>query len=39
MQVGNAAAPLLGQDNHAVYCGELGFTREELAVLRASGVI
>jgi len=34
-----AAAPQLGQDNQAIYCGELGFSREELVTLRATGVI
>lgn len=33
------AAPLLGQDNEAIYCGELGFSREELAILRSGGII
>ena len=33
------AAPRLGQDNQAIYCGELGFEKGELAFLRASGVI
>ena len=33
------AAPRLGQDNQAIYCGELGFETGELAFLRASGVI
>ena len=32
-------APLLGQDNEEVYCAELGFTREDLRVVRARGVI
>jgi crotonobetainyl-CoA:carnitine CoA-transferase CaiB-like acyl-CoA transferase len=32
-------APLLGQDNHAVYCGELGLTLEELEALAAAGVV
>ena len=32
-------APSLGQDNEAVYCGELGFERADLVSLRASGII
>ncbi|HVO94764.1 MAG TPA: CoA transferase [Terriglobales bacterium] len=32
-------APLLGQHNHAVLCGELGLTAGELAVLAAEKVI
>ncbi len=32
-------APLLGQYNEEVYCGLLGFSREELATLRRTGVI
>jgi crotonobetainyl-CoA:carnitine CoA-transferase CaiB-like acyl-CoA transferase len=34
-----AAAPRLGQDNQAIYCGELGFDQGELPFMRASGVI
>jgi crotonobetainyl-CoA:carnitine CoA-transferase CaiB-like acyl-CoA transferase len=33
------AAPLLGADNERVYCGELGFSRQDLAVLSTTGVI
>jgi crotonobetainyl-CoA:carnitine CoA-transferase CaiB-like acyl-CoA transferase len=32
-------APTLGQDNRAVYCGELGLTAEELGRLREAGVV
>ncbi len=32
-------APLLGQHNEAVYCGKLGYTREDLVRLREEGVI
>jgi crotonobetainyl-CoA:carnitine CoA-transferase CaiB-like acyl-CoA transferase len=32
-------APLLGEDNERIYCKELGYAKEDLAVLRASGVI
>ena len=32
-------APLLGQHNEEVFCGRLGFPREELARLRESGAI
>jgi crotonobetainyl-CoA:carnitine CoA-transferase CaiB-like acyl-CoA transferase len=34
-----ARAPLLGEHNDQVYCGELELSREELVILRASGVI
>ena len=37
--LGNAAAPQLGQDNAAIYCEELGYTKEELTILRSAGVI
>jgi hypothetical protein len=33
------AAPLLGEDNERIYCGELGYGKSELEVLRAAGVI
>jgi len=33
------AAPLLGEDNERVYCDELGYSKEDLAVLRTAGVI
>ena len=32
-------APMLGQHNSEVYCGELGFTREEVAQLYRTGII
>ncbi len=32
-------APLLGQHNLEVYCGDLGYTREELVLLRQEGAI
>ena len=32
-------APLLGEHNEEVYCGRLGFTRQDLTVMRAQGVI
>ncbi|HEY49892.1 MAG TPA: CoA transferase [Dehalococcoidia bacterium] len=34
-----SAAPLLGADNERIYCNELGYSREDLAVLRTTGVI
>jgi crotonobetainyl-CoA:carnitine CoA-transferase CaiB-like acyl-CoA transferase len=33
------AAPLLGEDNERIYCGELGYSSEDLAVLSTTGVI
>ena len=32
-------APLLGQHNEEVYCGHLGYSKEELVKLRETGVI
>jgi crotonobetainyl-CoA:carnitine CoA-transferase CaiB-like acyl-CoA transferase len=32
-------APLIGEHNTEIFCGELGVSREELAVLAESGVI
>jgi crotonobetainyl-CoA:carnitine CoA-transferase CaiB-like acyl-CoA transferase len=32
-------APLLGEDNERIYCGELGYRTSDLEVLRAAGVI
>jgi len=32
-------APLLGEHNRAVYCGELGLSPDELAALRGAGVV
>jgi crotonobetainyl-CoA:carnitine CoA-transferase CaiB-like acyl-CoA transferase len=32
-------APLIGEHNEEIFCGELGLTKEELAVLAESGVI
>ena len=36
---GTSAAPLLGQHNHQVLCGELGLSADDLAVLAAEKVI
>ncbi len=32
-------APLIGEHNGEIYCGELGFSKEDLVALRADGVI
>ena len=34
-----SAAPTLGEHNEAVYCGMLGYSREELSMLRQAGVV
>jgi len=39
ISVPTKAAPLLGEDNERIYCKELGYTKEDLAVLRSTGVI
>jgi len=33
------AAPLMGEDNERIYCKELGYSAEDLTVLRTTGVI
>ena len=32
-------APRIGEHNLEIYCGELGFSKEDLVILRASGAI
>lgn len=32
-------APCLGEDNESVFCGQLGYTKEELEELKAKGVV
>jgi CoA:oxalate CoA-transferase len=34
-----STAPLLGEHNEAVYCGELGYSREDLVRMRRAGII
>jgi len=34
-----ASAPLLGQHNQEIYCEELGFSKEQLGILRSGGII
>ena len=36
---GNCGAPLLGQHNEDVYCGRLGYSKQDLTKLREAGVI
>ena len=35
----NRAAPLLGQHNYEIFCGELGYSPEDLVDLRAMAAI
>ena len=37
--VNRRAAPLLGEHNQEVYCGRLGYSLQELATLRGTGII
>jgi len=32
-------APLLGEHNEEIYCGRLGYSKEDLVALRRAGVI
>jgi hypothetical protein len=32
-------APLLGEHNEEIYCGRLGYTKEDLVKFRQTGVI
>ena len=32
-------APTLGQHNHEIYCGQLGYSRSDLVLLRSMGAI
>jgi CoA:oxalate CoA-transferase len=35
----NRPAPLLGEHNEEIYCGRLGYSREDLVALRRAGII
>jgi hypothetical protein len=38
-RTGPSPAPLIGQHNHEVFCGELGISTDALVALTAEGVI
>ena len=35
----NRPAPLLGEHNEEIYCGRLGYSKEDLVMLHRAGVI